>query len=134
MRCGECRACRWYTWMRGLDLGFTNHVDTGECWTCVCVYLRWCGWCRWCRWVVDRGLGQGSGGVVWCYVCVRCESGFSLAGQGICVLCLADTCASEVHPVFNPVSPRGYLLPNLYLFIADINESRLVYLMLSDLD
>ena len=30
------------------------------------------------------------GRVVWCYVCVRCESGFSvkMAGPGICVLCL----------------------------------------------
>ena len=24
------------------------------------------------------GAGQGSGEVVWCYVCVRCESGFSV--------------------------------------------------------
>ena len=23
-------------WMRGLCLGFTNPVGTGECWTCVC--------------------------------------------------------------------------------------------------
>ena len=43
-----------------------------------------------------------------------------MAGPGICVLCLADTCASEVHPEFNPVTPYGYLLPNMYLFIADI--------------
>ena len=28
-----------------------------------------------------------------------------MAGPGICVLCLADTCTSEVHPVFNPVAP-----------------------------
>ena len=33
-----------------------------------------------------------------------------MAGTGICVLCLADTCTSEVHPVFNPVAPYGYLL------------------------
>ena len=32
-----------------------------------------------------------------------------MAGPGICVLCLADTCTSEVHPVFNPVAPYGYL-------------------------
>ena len=43
-----------------------------------------------------------------------------MAGPGICVLCLADTCASEVQPVFNPVAPHGYLLPKMYLFIADI--------------
>ena len=40
----------------------------------------------------------------------------------MCVLCLADTCASEVHPVFHPVAPYGYLLPNMYLFIADITN------------
>ena len=45
-----------------------------------------------------------------------------MAGPGICVLCLADTCVSEVHPVFNPVAPYGYLLPNMYLFIADITN------------
>ena len=27
---------------------------------------------------LGRGLGQGSGAVGWCYVCVRCESGFSV--------------------------------------------------------
>ena len=49
------------------------------------------------------------------YVCVCCESGFSvlMAVPGICVLVLADTCASEVHPY-------RYLLPNLYLYVADI--------------
>ena len=46
-----------------------------------------------------------------------------MAGPGICVLCLADTCASEVHPVFNPGAPYGYLLPNMYLFIVDITYS-----------
>ena len=45
-----------------------------------------------------------------------------MEGPGICVLCLADTCASEVHPVFNPVAPYGYLLSNMYLFIADITN------------
>ena len=24
-------------WIRGLGLGFTNNVGTGECWMCVCV-------------------------------------------------------------------------------------------------
>ena len=43
-----------------------------------------------------------------------------MAGPGICVLCLADTCASEVHSVLNHVAPYGYQLPNMYLFIADI--------------
>ena len=45
-----------------------------------------------------------------------------MAGPGICVLCLADTYTSEVHPVFNPVAPYEYLLPNMYLFIADITN------------
>ena len=45
--------------------------------------LRWRGWGRW---GVSRGRGPVSGGVGWCYVCVSCESGFSvsLAGPGIC--------------------------------------------------
>ena len=40
------------------------------------------------------------------------------AGPGICVLCLADTCTSEVHPVFNHVASYGYLLSDMYLFIC----------------
>ena len=56
-----------------------------------------------------------------------------MAGPGICVLCLADTCTSEVHSVFNPVAPYGYLFSDMYLFMADI-KSRLVCLKLSDLD
>ena len=42
-----------------------------------------------------------------------------MAGPGIGVLCLVDTCTSEVHPVFNPVAPYGYLLSDMYLFMAD---------------
>ena len=45
-----------------------------------------------------------------------------MAGPGICVLCLADTFASEVHRVFNPVARYGYLYLNMYLFIADITN------------
>ena len=45
-----------------------------------------------------------------------------MAGPGICVLCLADTCTSEVHTVFNPVAPYGYLLSDMYLFMADITN------------
>ena len=58
-------------WMRDLGLGFTNSVGT---WI-VLLWLRWCGWCWW---GVGRGLGSGWGAVGWCYVCVRCESGFSV--------------------------------------------------------
>ena len=56
---------------------------------------------------MGRSLGQGSGGMEWC------ESGLSvyMAGPGICILCLADSCASEVHPMFHPVAPNGYLIP-----------------------
>ena len=61
---------------------------------------------------VGRVLGPGSGGVGWCYAYVRYESGFSvyLAGPGICILCLGAP----------SVAPYGYLLPNMYLFMADI--------------
>ena len=45
-----------------------------------------------------------------------------MAGPGISVLCLADTCTSEVHPVFNPVASYGYLLSDMYLFMADITN------------
>ena len=45
-----------------------------------------------------------------------------MAGPGICGLCLADTCTSEVHPVFNPVAPYGYLFSDMYLFMADITN------------
>ena len=45
-----------------------------------------------------------------------------MAGPAICVLCLVDTCTSEVHPVFNPVAPYGYLLSDMYLFMADITN------------
>ena len=57
-------------------------------------------------------------------LCVACLTVFvnCLAGPGICVLCLADTCTSEVHPVFNPVAPYGYLLSDMYLFMADITN------------
>ena len=45
-----------------------------------------------------------------------------MAGPCICVLCLADTCTSEVHPVFNPVAPYGYLFSDMYLFMAGITN------------
>ena len=45
-----------------------------------------------------------------------------MADPVICVLCLADTCTSEVHPVFNPVAPYGYLLSGMYLFMTDITN------------
>ena len=33
---------------------------------------------RWCRLGVGSGLGSGSGGVGWSYVCASCEPGFSV--------------------------------------------------------
>ena len=56
-----------------------------------------------------------------------------MAGPGISVVCLADTCTSEVHPVFNPVAPYGYLLSDMYLFMADITNPDFL-VELSDLD
>ena len=71
------RRCGWRggMWMRELGLGFTNTLGIGGVLVmCLCFGCLWCGWCRW---GVGRGLGQGSGAVGWCFVCVRCESGFS---------------------------------------------------------
>ena len=69
--------CGWRggEWMRELGLCFTNPLGTGGVLDMCLFWLRWCGCCRW---GVGRGLGQGSGAVGWCYVCVRCESGFSV--------------------------------------------------------
>ena len=102
--CGVCGMClarvsvpgEGGEWMRGLGLGFINPVGTGG----VLDVCLWFGG-------VGRGLGPGSGGVLLCL----CESGFSVLMAGICVLCLADTCASEVHPVFNRVPPC-HISPN----------------------
>ena len=63
-------------WMRELGLGFTNPVGTrGVSDMCLCFGCRgvsgvggeWLG-----------GLDQGRERWGWCYVCVRCESGFSV--------------------------------------------------------
>ena len=54
-----------------------------------------------------------------------------MGGPCIGVLCLADTYASEVHPVFNPVAPYGYLHVFVY---SGYHKSRLVCLMLSDIN
>ena len=47
-----------------------------------------------------------------------------MAGPGICVLCLADTCTSEVHPVFNPVALYGYLFSGMYLTWIGLDITR----------
>ena len=66
--------------MTGYGLGFTISGCTWEKWD-ICL---WFG----CASVGGR-LGPGSGKVGWCYVCVCCESGFSvlMAGPGIGILC-----------------------------------------------
>ena len=62
-------------WMRELGLGFTNPLGTGGVLDmCLCFGCSGVGGVG----GVGRGLGQGSGAVGWCYVCVRCESGFSV--------------------------------------------------------
>ena len=82
-------------WMRGLGLSFTNPVGTvGVLDVCLCLGCSGVGGVG-AEWV---GLGVWTkvwkGG--WCYVCVRCESRIyvQIVGPGICILCLADTCAS----------------------------------------
>ena len=52
-------------WMRGLDLGYTNHVGIGGV---LDVSVFWLRWCEWCRRRMGRGFGPGSGRVGWCYV------------------------------------------------------------------
>ena len=63
---------------------------------------------------------MGRGAVVLCLcevlVWIICIDGRSR------YLCLADTCSSEVHPVFNTVAPYEYLLPNMHLLMADITN------------
>ena len=49
-----------------------------------------------------------------------------MAGPGICVLCLADPCTSEVHPVLKPAAPYGYLLSDMYfLWLISQIQTRL---------
>ena len=57
-----------------------------------------------------------------------------MAGPDIFMLCKADTCASQVHPVFNIVAPFRYLLPTVHLFMVDIENFSLLCVLLSDLD
>ena len=61
--------------MTGLGLGFTNSGGTWGKWDmCPCFGRGGCG----CGWRVGGRLGPGSGWMVWCYVCMCCESGFSV--------------------------------------------------------
>ena len=57
-------------WTRGLCLGFTNSVRTGGVLDmCLCLSCGGVGG-------ESAGAWTWSGGEGWCYVCVRCESGF----------------------------------------------------------
>ena len=59
-------------WIRGLGLGFTNHVGTGRVWElCLCLGCGGVGFVGE-EWLA--GLGQGLGNL-WCYNCVCFESG-----------------------------------------------------------
>ena len=49
-----------------------------------------------------------------------------MAGPGICVLCLADTCTSEVHTVFNHVAPYGFSVFWHVFVMADITNPDLI--------
>ena len=69
----------------GVERGLVNeriwyglHQSCGDGGSVGHVSVFWLRWCGWCRWGMGRGLGPGSGAVRWCYVCVRCESGFSV--------------------------------------------------------
>ena len=67
--------CGWRggEWMRELGLGFTNPLGIGGvldmclCFGCGGVGGEWVG-----------GLDKGPGAVGWCYVCVWCDSEFSV--------------------------------------------------------
>ena len=59
-------------------IGFGLYQSCGDMGSVGHVSVFWLLWCGWCRWGVGRRLGQGSRAVGWCYVCVRCESEFSV--------------------------------------------------------
>ena len=59
-------------------IGFGLYQSSGDRVSVGHVSVFWLRWCGWCWWLVGRGLGQGSGAVGCCYVCVRCESGLSV--------------------------------------------------------
>ena len=88
MECVTC-VCVWLgrcsgEWVTGLTLGFTNPGGTCGKWDmCLRFGYDGVGGGEWLG-----GLGQGLGGwVVYCYVCVCCESRFVVLMAGICILC-----------------------------------------------
>ena len=68
-----------------------------------------------CGGVGDVGGVGGVGGVgVW-IICVDNRSRY------MCIM-LGGYLHTEVHPVLNSTAPYVYMLPNMYLFIADITN------------
>ena len=53
-------------------IGFGVYQSCGNRGSVGRVSVFWLRWCGWFRWGVGRGIGPGSGGVGWCYVCLRC--------------------------------------------------------------
>ena len=105
-----------------MGLGFNNPVGKGGV-----LDMCLCFGCGGGEWVGDWPR-VWRGGVVLCL----CElSVWILCVDGRSRYLCSVLGASEVHPVFNPVAPYGYLLPNMY---SRYRKSRLVCLMLSDLD
>ena len=108
--------------VRGLGLGFTNPRGTGGKWD-MCVFWLWlCG-------LVLRGWGSGFGGLarVWegrvvLSLCLLCVWIFCVDGRSSYpyIVLGGYHVQSLVHPVFNLVAPYRYLLPNLYLSVANI--------------
>ena len=60
-------------------IGFLGVINPVGTWGVldVCLYFG-CGGVGGVGGGMGREIGPGSGGVGWCYVCVRCESGFSV--------------------------------------------------------
>ena len=111
--------------MTGLGLGFTNSGGTWGKWDmCLCfgcgvvggVGGEWVG--GWCQ-----GLG-GWGGVM--SVCVVSLDSLCRWQVQVYVYCARRIPAHlRCTQCINPVAPYRYLLPNLYLFVADIANSDL---------
>ena len=59
-------------------IGFGLYQSSGDMKSVGLVSVFWLWWCGWCRWGAGRGPGQGLGAAGLCYVCVWCESGFSV--------------------------------------------------------
>ena len=71
---------------------------------------------------MGRGLGQGSGAVGWCYVCVSLDSLCRWQVQ-VSVYCAWRIPAHlRCTQCSIPVAPYGYLLSDMYLFMADITN------------